>query len=250
MAKNFQEIVKKERMPAIWCAGCGIHLVFNALAKEMFRRGWSEKDTTVISGIGCSGRMAGYFNLDSVHTTHGRALPVAEGIKLVQPNLNVVVVSGDGDLASIGGNHLLHAARYNLPITAILINNETYGMTGGQASPLTGKGSIAVTAPQGVSREPLRIQYLLAASRTFWYARTSAFEVLHLEECLIAALDWPGFRLIEVLSFCPERFGKQNKITNPSQYNAQMKGRYKIRTRSEGFLKSDELGIVSQANEK
>ncbi len=141
MDRSYKELLKLRRFPHTWCPGCGIGAVLKNVAMAMKELGWDHKNTVAVSGIGCSGRMSGYMNLDAVHTPHGRALTAAETIKTVRPDLNVTVLSGDGDLASIGGNHLLHTSRRNVDITVFCNDNEIYGLTGGQAGPTTPQGN-------------------------------------------------------------------------------------------------------------
>ena len=149
------EIIRSDRMPHIWCPGCGIGIAMRCYAQAILDSGIPTDKQVVVSGIGCTGRAAGYMNIDSYHSTHGRAIPFAVGIKLANPDLSVTVFSGDGDLAAIGGNHLIHAARRNVDIKVICINNFNYGMTGGQSGPTTPKGARATTAPYGNPELPI-----------------------------------------------------------------------------------------------
>ncbi len=146
---NYKDYIKWDRMPTTWCPGCAIGTIFKQTAFALAEIGLAAEEMTVVSGIGCSGRAAGYFNVDSVHVTHGRALPVAEGIKRANPKLKVIVFSGDGDLVGIGGNHLLHAARRDVDLAVICVNNAIYGMTGGQMAPTTPTGEKTLTSPHG-----------------------------------------------------------------------------------------------------
>ena len=149
MDRSYKNLLKMHRYPHTWCPGCGIGAVMKNVAAVLNELGWNYRNTAVVSGIGCSGRMASYMNFDAVHTPHGRALTSAEAIKTVRPDLHVVVLSGDGDLASIGGNHLLHTSRRNANITVFCNNNEIYGLTGGQAGPTTPRGTKTITSPRG-----------------------------------------------------------------------------------------------------
>jgi len=233
-------------MPTLWCPGCGIGIVFHQLAEMMAAANLNENNSTVISGIGCTGRMAGYFNIDSVHTTHGRALPVAEGVARYRPDLNVIVASGDGDLTSIGGNHFLHSARRDTNITVILVNNEIYGMTGGQTAPTTKPGSITQTAPTGNTLQPINVQGVVASNSRFFYARSTVGHVPHMKKCIGEALAWKGFSLVDIKSNCPERFGKMNKMKSPGDMILALKDGYKINAKPEGLLAENEIGIVKQ----
>jgi len=154
------KFLKKGRIPHIWCSGCGIGIAFNAFVRAIEKAGFSQDKTVVVSGIGCSGRAAGYLDMDTYHTTHGRAIPFATGIKVANPKLNVVVFSGDGDLFAIGGNHIIHAARRNIDITVICINNFNYGMTGGQGGPTTPIDAKSTTTPYGASEHPFNLVYI------------------------------------------------------------------------------------------
>ncbi|MFN3307792.1 MAG: thiamine pyrophosphate-dependent enzyme, partial [Anaerolineales bacterium] len=161
MAKNehtaYAYLRTTKKFPNIWCAGCGIGIVMGALIRAIDRIGLDKDDVAVVSGIGCSGRMPVYLDFNTMHTTHGRALAFATGLKLAQPKLHVIVVMGDGDALAIGGNHFIHAARRNIDLTAIVINNAIYGMTGGQYSPTTPLDMRAATAPYGHVEPPFPI---------------------------------------------------------------------------------------------
>jgi 2-oxoglutarate ferredoxin oxidoreductase subunit beta len=165
-----------------------------------------------VSGIGCTGRVAGYLSLDSFHTTHGRAIPFALGLKVANPELQVAVVSGDGDLASIGGNHLIHAARRNIDITVVCVNNFNYGMTGGQAGPTTPHGATTSTTPDGNEEQPFNLPHLMATVGAAYVARWTSLHVRQLRDSIRAALLKPGFSFVEVLSPCPVGFGKANEL--------------------------------------
>src|SRR4030042_4714223 len=157
----FKDLLKLERFPTTWCPGCGIGQIMIQLAMVMDELGLNHTNSTIISGVGCTGRLASYFNIDSIYTLHGRTLPVAEAVKLVNPDLKVIVASGDGDLASIGGNHLLHAARRNPDLTVLCNSNEVYALTGGQAGPTTPQGTITASTPAGAIYDPVNLQHLL-----------------------------------------------------------------------------------------
>jgi 2-oxoglutarate ferredoxin oxidoreductase subunit beta len=199
-------------MPHIWCAGCGIGIAMRCYAQAILDYTIPVENHIVVSGIGCSGRVAGYMNIDSYHTTHGRAIPFAVGIKLAKPELTVVVFSGDGDLAAIGGNHLIHAARRNIDLKVICVNNFNYGMTGGQAAPTTPRGARATTAPYGNPELPFNLPYLLAAAGANYVSRWTILHARQLKKEIIQTFDKPGFTFIEVLSPCPIGFGKSNLI--------------------------------------
>jgi 2-oxoglutarate ferredoxin oxidoreductase subunit beta len=206
------EIIRADRLPHIWCPGCGIGIVMRVYGQSIIESGIPVDRHVVVSGIGCSGRVAGYMNIDSYHTTHGRAIPFASGLKLANPDLMVTIFSGDGDLVAIGGNHLIHAARRNMNIKIICVNNFNYGMTGGQSGPTTPQGARAVTAPYGNPELPFNLPYLLAASGANFVSRWSNLHVRQIREDILYTYEKPGFTFIEVLSPCPIGFGKSNRI--------------------------------------
>ena len=165
------DVLRMDRMPHIWCPGCGIGSEVNSFAEAVQRSGIDPKKLVVVSGIGCTGRVAGYVNFDSIHTTHGRAIAVATGVKLANPELTVVVFSGEGDLAGIGGNHLIHAARRNMDLVVICNNNFTYCMTGGQVTPTTPNSAVASTTPYGNYEYPFSLPFLMDAAGATYIAR-------------------------------------------------------------------------------
>jgi 2-oxoglutarate/2-oxoacid ferredoxin oxidoreductase subunit beta len=205
-------IIREDRMPHIWCPGCGIGIAMRCYAKAILDSGISLDNHVVVSGIGCTGRVAGYMSIDSYHTTHGRPIPFATGVKLANPELMVTVFSGDGDLAAIGGNHLIHAARRNIDIKIICINNFNYGMTGGQVGPTTPFGARGTTAPYGNPEHPFNLPFLLAAAGANYVSRWTTIHVRQVYKDILYAFQKPGFAFIEVLSPCPIGFGKSNNI--------------------------------------
>jgi len=203
--------LRMERLPHIWCPGCGLGLILNCFIRSLLRSGLNLDKVAVVSGIGCTGRAAGYMKLDSFHTTHGRAIPFATGLKLANPGLKVVVFSGDGDLVSIGGNHFIHAARRNIDMTVVCVNNFIYGMTGGQLGPTTPLTARTTTTRMGNIEEPFNIPYLAAASGAVYVARWTTAQVRRLEKAITEALLKRGFSLVEVISPCPVYYGRMNK---------------------------------------
>ncbi|MDD4984810.1 MAG: thiamine pyrophosphate-dependent enzyme [Dehalococcoidales bacterium] len=203
--------LRAERMPHIWCSGCGLGLVVNCFLRGLIKSRLALDKVVVVSGIGCAGRAAGYINLDSFHTTHGRAIPFATGLKLANPELKVVVISGDGDLTAIGGNHLIHAARRNVDITVLCINNFIYGMTGGQVGPTTPLTARTTTSVGGNIDQPFNIPYLAAASGAAYVARWTTAQVIRLQKSITEALLKNGFSLIEIITPCPTYYGRMNK---------------------------------------
>lgn len=211
-AHPLASMLRLDRFPHIWCPGCGIGIVVRAFADAIGKAGLDRDKVCVVSGIGCSGRVAGYMNLDSFHSTHGRAIPFATGVKLARPDLKVVVVSGDGDLAAIGGNHLIHAARRNIDLTVICINNLNYGMTGGQAGPTTPEGAVATTAPYGAYETPFSLPKLVAACGAMYVARYTILDPLRLTEAITTALQRKGFSFVEAIAPCTELYARRNKL--------------------------------------
>lgn len=205
-------LLRADRLPHILCPGCGIGTVIHGYAHAIAESGIPEDGHVCVSGIGCSGRAAGYVNVDSYHSTHGRALPFALGIAVHRPELNVTVISGDGDLSAIGGNHLIHAARRNVNMTVICINNFNYGMTGGQVGPTTPIGAKGTTAPAGAVEQPFNLPYLAMACGAVFVARWTIIHVREFQDAVLRAMRKPGFSFIEVLAPCPTSFGKSNKI--------------------------------------
>ena len=204
--------LRTDRIPHIWCPGCGIGTTLGCFLRAIDRLKLDTTKLVVVSGIGCTGRVAGYVLMDSFHSTHGRAIPVATGIKLARPELKVVVFSGDGDLTAIGGNHLIHAARRNMDLTVICVNNFNYGMTGGQLAPTTPTGARTSTTPEGNLDTPFNLPYLAAASGASYVARWTVSQVRPLEKAMSEAIEKPGFSFLEVISPCPTLFGRRNRL--------------------------------------
>jgi 2-oxoglutarate ferredoxin oxidoreductase subunit beta len=207
-------LLRADRFPHILCPGCGIGTVIHCYVDAMAASGVTLDRHVCVSGIGCSGRAAGYVNVDSYHTTHGRAIPFALGIAVHKPDLRVTVISGDGDLAAIGGNHLIHAARRNVDLTVICINNFNYGMTGGQAGPTSPRGSHTSTAPLGVHDRPFNLPDLARAAGAEFVARWSILHVRQLRDAILRAMAKPGFSFVEALSPCPTNFGRANDLAD------------------------------------
>jgi 2-oxoglutarate ferredoxin oxidoreductase subunit beta len=235
------DLIRADRMPHIWCPGCGIGIAMRCYAQAILDSGLPVDDHIVVSGIGCSGRVAGYMNLDSYHTTHGRAIPFAMGVKLAKPQLMVTVFSGDGDLVSIGGNHLIHAARRNVDLKVICINNFNFGMTGGQYGPTTPRGAIATTSPYGNTELPFNLPNLLAAAGANYIARWTTLHARQLKKSILESFSKPGFAFIEVLAPCPIGFGKSNNIADGLEEMELYRERCVLA--KEGDVHTEELGI-------
>ena len=199
-------------IPHIWCEGCGNGIILNCFVRALDELGIDLNKIVVVSGIGCIGRLSGYTNTDSYHTTHGRPIAFATGVKLANPELNVVVISGDGDLFAIGGNHFIHAARRNMDIQVICANNFNYGMTGGQYGPTTPLDAWTTTTPYGNIEHPFNLVHLAAASGAVYVARWTTLHVRRLTESIKKALRKEGFSFIEVITPCPEIYGRRNKM--------------------------------------
>ncbi|WIM05542.1 MAG: 2-oxoacid:ferredoxin oxidoreductase subunit beta [Candidatus Nitricoxidivorans perseverans] len=204
--------LRMDRMAHIWCPGCGIGSEVNSFAEAVKRSGIDPAKLAVVSGIGCTGRVAGYVDFDSIHTTHGRAIPVATGLKLARPDMKVVVFSGEGDLTGIGGNHFIHAARRNMDIVVICNNNFTYGMTGGQVTPTTPGGAISSTTPFGNHEYPFNLPFLAEAAGATYIARWTSMHSRNLIQSIEEALSRKGFSFIEVISPCTTLYLRRNRL--------------------------------------
>jgi len=206
------DYIRERFFPHIWCPGCGHGTVLKGLISAVMELGWRKNDIVMVSGIGCSSRISGYVDFHSLHTLHGRALAFATGVKLSKPQLNVIVPMGDGDALAIGGNHFIHTARRNIAMTAIVMNNRIYGMTGGQYSPLSGYGTWATTAPFGNIDHDFDVVELSRAAGASFVARTTTYHVKQMVEVLKRAFSHKGFAVVEVMSQCPTYFGRKNKL--------------------------------------
>ncbi|TET99571.1 MAG: 2-oxoacid:ferredoxin oxidoreductase subunit beta [Candidatus Stahlbacteria bacterium] len=217
------ELAKKylrlEKLPTLWCSGCGHGLILSSLLRALYLLNIEKDKVAMVSGIGCSGRTPGYVDVHTLHTTHGRAIPFATGIKLMKPEFYVLAVMGDGDCAAIGGNHFIHAARRNIDITAIVYNNGIYGMTGGQVSPTTPYGAYASTAPYGQLEEPFDIVELALGAGATFVARSSIDEIPKLDRLIADGIKHKGFSVIDVITICPITFGRRNKLGEDPMMN-------------------------------
>jgi 2-oxoglutarate ferredoxin oxidoreductase subunit beta len=231
--------------------GCGNGTVITCTLSAIDTMSWKKEDTIFVSGIGCSSRAPGYIITDSLHTTHGRALAFATGIKLANPALHVVVFTGDGDLAAIGGNHFIHACRRNIDLTVICMNNMIYGMTGGQGSPTTPVGAISTTTPYGSGEAAFDLCGLASAAGANYAARWTSYHVKELTHAVRAGLESPGFSFIEVLVQCPTNYGRRNKfreVMNQIDYfkSHAMLVQKADRMRNEGKTIPDDMFIVGE----
>jgi len=204
-----------KKFPHVWCSGCGNGIILGALIRAVEHLGLKKNDVVLASGIGCSGRMPTYVDFNTIHTTHGRALTFATGIKLAKPSLNVITVMGDGDATAIGGNHFIHAARRNLDLTAIIINNQIYGMTGGQASPTTPYGANSTTSSFANIEHAFSIAELAVAAGASFVARGTVYHAVQLDKLIEKGIRKNGFSVVEVMSNCHVQFGRRNKMGDP-----------------------------------
>lgn len=201
-----------KKFPHVWCPGCGIGIMLGALIRAIDRIGYEKDEVVLVSGIGCSGRLPVYVDFNTLHTTHGRALTFATGIKLAKPNLKVIVIMGDGDAVAIGGNHFIHAARRNIDITAIIVNNSVYGMTGGQSSPTTPYGMKTTTTAYSNIEQSFKISELAVTAGAVFVGRGTVYHARLLDELMEKAFLKPGFSVVEVISHCHVQFGRQNRL--------------------------------------
>ena len=216
LTRSYEKYFRQNRLPHLWCPGCGNGIVMKAIVQAIEKKGLTQDNTVIVSGIGCSSRASGYMDFDTIHTAHGRAIPFATGIKLSRPDLNVVVITGDGDCTAIGGNHFIHGCRRNVDLTVVLFNNNIYGMTGGQASPMTPMGGKATTAPYGSVDRTFDACALAEAAGATYVARSTAFHVQHLTDMIAQGLGSKGFSFIEAMVQCPTAFGRRNKFKSPA----------------------------------
>lgn len=206
-----KDYIRERFFPHLWCPGCGHGTVLNSMLRAIEQLGLSKNEIVMVSGIGCSSRISGYVDFHSLHTLHGRALAFATGVKMSRPELNLIVPMGDGDALAIGGNHFIHAARRNIDMTAIVMNNRVYGMTGGQYSPLSGYGTTATTAPyMNIDHDFDTVKLSLAAGASF-VARTTTYHARQITDIIRQAILHEGFAVVEVMSQCPTYFGRKNR---------------------------------------
>ena len=212
-----------KKFPHVLCPGCGHGIFLGSFIRSIHELGIPKDDVVVVAGIGCSGRLAVYVDFNTVHTTHGRALTFATGIKMSNPKLNVICIVGDGDAMSIGGNHLIHAARKNIGLTTFVLNNNIYGMTGGQCSPTTPDGAFSMTSPYGQMESSFDIVKMAEASGANYVARGTTFHVKKLQNMMTDAIVHDGFSLVEIMTPCHTQFGRKNKFRSPVQMYEHLK---------------------------
>jgi 2-oxoglutarate ferredoxin oxidoreductase subunit beta len=226
-----------KKFPPIWCSGCGNGIVLGSMLRAIDAIGLDKDKVAVVSGIGCSGRASTYVDFNTLHTTHGRALTFATGVKLARPDLTVLVVMGDGDALAIGGNHFIHAARRNIDLNAIIYNNYIYGMTGGQISPTTPKGMIASTAPAGNIEGAFDVVKLAEAAGASFAARGTTFHIAQLNELMERAIRKKGFSVLDVITQCPPIYGRYNRMGSATDM---------MRWQEEHAIELEDAGALSE----
>jgi len=252
MAFNYDKYLRLEKMPTLWCWGCGDGVILKATIRAIDKLGWKQDDVCVVSGIGCSGRFSSYVDFNTVHTTHGRTVAYATGIKLANPDKHVICVAGDGDALAIGGNHTIHGCRRNIDINLIVINNFIYGLTNSQTSPTTPQGMWTVSQKAGNIDPTFNACDLAIASGASWVGRETMLDPKKLERLIIKGFEHRGFSFIEVLSNCHINLGRKNKmasamenlewidsITAPLSKYEKMSDEEKLNILPTGVLKCD-----------
>ncbi len=214
---DYDKYLRPGKLPHIWCPGCGHGVVLKSLIRAIDRTGWKKDDICMVSGIGCSSRTTGYVDFNTIHSLHGRAFAFATGVKFANPQLNTIVISGDGDAMAIGGNHFIHLCRRNIDITVLIYSNAIYGMTGGQYSPTTPEGSIATTSRYGNIEPPFDPCEMAKAAGATFVARSTAYHTKELEKILFEALAHKGTSVIDVIDSCPVYYGRMNKFRSASE---------------------------------
>ncbi len=222
-SETLQHLRKNKKFPTIWCSGCGLGVIMGALIRAIDHLGLDNDQVALVAGIGCTARMPVYMDFNTLHTTHGRALAFATGLKIARPDMKVIAIMGDGDALAIGGNHFIHAARRNIGITALVVNNSIYGMTGGQYSPTTPVGMRATTAPYGNVEPPFPVCGLAMAAGASYVARSTAFHALELDKYLSEAIANDGFSLVEAVSYCHTTYGRINKLGTAAEMMRSLK---------------------------
>ncbi len=212
MAFNYDEYLRTDKMPTLWCWGCGDGVILKSVVRAIDKMGWNMDDVCIVSGIGCSGRFSSYINCNTVHTTHGRTIPYATGIKLANPDKHVIVVAGDGDGLAIGGNHTIHGCRRNIDLNFILINNFIYGLTNSQVSPTTPKGMWTVTTQQGNNESSFDACRLADGAGATFIGRQAVLDPQKLEKLFVEGFSHKGFSFFDIFSNCHINLGRKNKM--------------------------------------
>jgi len=242
---DYLDYVREKNFPHIWCSGCGDGIALKSFIRSLKKLGIAKDDAVMVSGIGCSSRTPGYVDINTLHTTHGRAIAFATGVKLAKPKLHVIVVTGDGDATAIGGNHYIHGARRNIDLTVLLYNNYIYGMTGGQVSPTTPLGKNASTAPFGNLEPSFNIAGLAQAAGASFVALGDVYHVQQLDKLIAAALAKKGFSVVEILSPCPTAYGRRNKQANPVDMMNWLKDNVIAKEKLDKMTEDERMGKVA-----
>lgn len=214
---DYNKYLRPNKLPHIWCPGCGHGIVLKALIRAIDASGYTKDQICMVSGIGCSSRTPGYVDFNTLHTLHGRALAYATGVKLAKPSLKVIVITGDGDALAIGGNHFIHTCRRNIDMTILVYSNAIYGMTGGQYSPKTPQGAIATTSRYGNIEPPFDCCELAKASGATFVARGTSYYCQELEKTILEAVQHKGTSVVEILDQCPTYYGRPNKYKSVTE---------------------------------
>jgi len=241
--RKYEKYIRYRTFPTPWCPGCGNGVIVRAIAISLAEMDIDPKDIVVCAGIGCSGRIPTFFNTNTLHTTHGRALTFATGIKLSRPDKTVIVISGDGDALAIGGNHLIHAARRNIGIKMILVNNGIYGMTGGQCSPLTPRRFYTETTPYGNIEPKFDVVDLLSASKASFVGRETVVRPKALEKIILKSFQHRGFSVVEVISNCHINLGRKNKLRDPIAISRWIKSKTVSQKQWESLSPEEKIGV-------
>lgn len=241
---GYKRRIKTNLLPTIWCPGCGIGTIMMQLAMVLDEMGLDETNTIIVTGIGCTGRMGSYLNFESVYTLHGRTLPIAEAIKTVRPEMHVIVVAGDGDTASIGGNHLLHSIRRDARVTVLCNNNEIYGLTGGQTGPTTPTGTKTLSSPAGNPNTPVNLQAIVRSSPHALYAKTTVYHQLHMRNAIRDAIEHDGFSLVDITSQCIENNGRRIGFASANEMLNFYRKTYKRAPKDADHLEPFQLGVL------
>lgn len=211
----YDKYIRDEKMKTMWCPGCGNGIILQAIIRAVEQSGVNPEKVVVVSGIGCSSRGVNYLKLNTMHTCHGRAIAYATGVKMANPELTVIVITGDGDCTSIGGNHFIHACRRNMDLTVVCFNNNNYGMTGGQFSPTTPEGSVTKTSVYGSYDPPVDLCKLAEAAGATYISRGLTYQPVQLKDMIVKGINHKGMSVIDVMSDCPSLYGRLNKLGDP-----------------------------------
>jgi 2-oxoglutarate/2-oxoacid ferredoxin oxidoreductase subunit beta len=229
-----------KKFPHVWCPGCGIGIMLGALIRAIDRIGFEKDEVVLVSGIGCSGRLPVYVDFNTLHTTHGRALTFATGVKLAKPSLKVIVIMGDGDAVAIGGNHFIHAARRNIDVTSIILNNSIYGMTGGQSSPTTPYGMRSSTTTYSSIEQAFKISELAVTAGAVFVGRGTVYHAKLLDSLIEKAVLKPGFSMVEVIAHCHTQYGRQNRLGTAVEMMEWQRD-HAVEAKKAATMKSEEL---------